>query len=365
MYTCEKIECADCTEPDKSCAPPPMPWNFVCAEWCTRWTCEDDDCTGCGIEAGCKHPSHPPPPRRPPLPPSPPELPPNVPPSLPPRCEKWCSAAPADWDRKCQESFGTPKAACAVCAECSPSPSPPNPQSSPPPPWTRPPKPPFAPLPRPPPPAPLTSELTSHTSKPPTTAVRPEVLTLLLVSALLIGGLFWRHRRRWCQRCTAQRSQVGSVELTAEQDDNARPARRSAPQPLSMDADDEQDSEMRARSILQQQVATALRIKQKLGHGLKRSGGAQLLSAQEEFADEGEPTDALRTPPASAPTIDPTKNVKAREAEMMSVSQLKAELHGRGIDAFQALEKEELILRLVQASTAHARSVDADGRAVV
>ena len=30
----------------------------------------------------------------------------------------------------------------------------------------------IAPLPRPPPPAPLTSELTSHTSKPPTTAVR-------------------------------------------------------------------------------------------------------------------------------------------------------------------------------------------------
>ena len=155
--------------------------------------------------------------------------------------------------------------------------------------------------------------------------------------------------------------------MTAEQDDNdkARPARRSAPQPLSMDADDEQDSEMRKRSILQQQVATALRIKQKLGHGLKRSGGAQLLSAQEDFADEGEPTDALRTPPASAPTIDPTKKVKVSEAEMMSVSQLKAELHGRGIDASQALEKEELVRRLVQVSAEYARSVDADGRVVV
>ena len=134
-----------------------------------------------------------------------------------------------------------------------------------------------------------------------------------------------------------------------------------------MDADDEQHSEIRARSILQQQVATALRIKQKLGHGLKRSGGAQLLSDQEDVADEGEPTDALRTPPASAPTptIDPTKKVKAREAEMMSVSQLKAELHSRGIDASQALEKEDLIRRLVQASAEHARSVDADGRVVV
>ena len=91
------------------------------------------------------------------------------------------------------------------------------------------------------------------------------------------------------------------------------------------------------------------------------------MSDQEDVADEGEPTDALRTPPASAPipTIDPTKKVKAREAEMMSVSQLKAELHSRGIDASQALEKEDLIRRLVQASAEHARSVDADGRVVV
>ena len=73
----------------------------------------------------------------------------------------------------------------------------------------------------------------------------------------------------------------------------------------------------------------------------------------------------MRTPPASTPTIDPTKKVKVNEAEMMSVSQLKAELHGRGIDASQALEKEELVRRLVQASAEHARSVDADGRVVV
>eukprot|EP00964_Phaeocystis_antarctica_P119066 scaffold82805_cov49-Phaeocystis_antarctica.AAC.4 len=377
-YTCEKTECAECLEPDQLCAPPPMPWNFVCAEWCSRWTCEDDDCSGCGIEDGCKHPSHPPPPLRPPMLPSPPKLPPNEPPSLPPRCEKWCAAAPAGWDRKCQENFGSPKAACAVCTECIPNPSPPIPQPPAPLPWARPPKPPFAPLSRPaplPPPAPLTSELTSHTSTPPTIGLRPEFITLLLVTAMLVGGLAWHYRRRWWQlwQRTAQRSHVGSIELTADPDDDARPAGRNAPRQYSMDGN-EQDSDVLAQSILQQQVATALRIKQKLGKGLKRSGGAQLLSAQEptdDFPDEVEPTDPSRVPPARVLTSDRTEEAKANDpsgsqlTELMSVAQLKAELHSRGIDTSLCLEKDELIRRMMQANIERARSADADGRVVV
>ena len=103
-----------------------------------------------------------------------------------------------------------------------------------------------------------------------------------------------------------------------------------------MDEDDEQHSDMLAQqSILQQQVATALRIKQKLGKGL-RSGGAQLLSAQEptdDFADEAEPTGPTRVPPARVLTNDRTEKAKANDpsgsqlAELMSVSQLKAEVH--------------------------------------
>ena len=98
---------------------------------------------------------------------------------------------------------------------------------------------------------------------------------------------------------------------------------------------DEQDSDVLAQSILQQQVATALRIKQKLGKGL-RSGGAQLLSAQEptdDFADEAEPTGPTRVPPARVLTNDRTEKAKANDrsgsqlAELMSVSQLKAEVH--------------------------------------
>ena len=138
---------------------------------------------------------------------------------------------------------------------------------------------------------------------------------------------------RFFDRLVAQRSHVGSIELTADPDAAARPAGRSAPQPLSMDADDGQHSDMLAQSILQQQVATALRIKQKLGKGL-RSGGAQLLSAQEptdDFADQ--PTDPIRVPPAWLPTNDRTEKAKANDpsgsqlTELMSVSQLKAEVH--------------------------------------
>jgi hypothetical protein len=162
--------------------------------------------------------------------------------------------------------------------------------------------------------------------------------------------------------------------LTADPDDDARPARRNAPQPLSMDADDEQHSEMVKRSILQQQVATALRIKQKLGKGLKRSGGAQLLSAQEptdDFADKVEPTDPIGVPPARVPTNDRTEKAKANDpsasqlTELMSVSQLKAELHSRGIDTSLCREKQELVQLLMQANIERARSVDADGRAIV
>ena len=140
--------------------------------------------------------------------------------------------------------------------------------------------------------------------------------------------------------------------------------------------EDEQHSDMLAQSILQQQVATALRIKQKLGKGLKRSGGAQLLSAQEptdDFADQ--PTDPIRVPPAWVPTNDRTEKAKANDpsgsqlTELMSVSQLKAELHRRGIDISLCLEKDELIRRLMQANIERAKSVDietliADGRVV-
>ena len=135
---------------------------------------------------------------------------------------------------------------------------------------------------------------------------------------------------------------------------------------------DEQDSDVLAQSILQQQVATALRIKQKLGKGLKRAGGAQLLSAQEptdDFADE--PTDPICVPPTRVRTNDRTEEAKANDpsgsqlTELLSVSQLKAELHSRGIDISLCLEKEELIRRLMQANIERARSVDADGRVVV
>ena len=134
-----------------------------------------------------------------------------------------------------------------------------------------------------------------------------------------------------------------------------------------MDEDDEQHSDMLAQqSILQQQVATALRIKQKLGKGL-RSGGPQLLSAQEptdDFADE----DPIRVPPATVLTNDRTEKAKTNEpngsqlqsgsqlTELMSVSQLKAELHSRGIDTSLCLEKHELVRRLMQANIERARS---------
>ena len=137
-----------------------------------------------------------------------------------------------------------------------------------------------------------------------------------------------------------------------------------------MDAD-EQHSDMLAQSILQQQVATALRIKQKLGKGLQRSGGAQLLSAQEptdDFADEVEPTDPIRVPPARVLTNDRTEKDDPSGSQLtalMSVSQLKTELQSRGIDISLCLEKEELIRRLMQANIERARSVDADGRVVV
>lgn len=137
---------------------------------------------------------------------------------------------------------------------------------------------------------------------------------------------------------------------------------------------DEHDSDVLAQSILQQQVATALRIKQKLGKGLKHSGGAQLLSAQEptdDFADDVEPTDPMRVPPARVRTNDRAEEAKANDpsgsqlTELMSVSQLKAELHSRGIDTSLCLEKDELIRRLMQANIERARGVDADGRVVV
>ena len=140
---------------------------------------------------------------------------------------------------------------------------------------------------------------------------------------------------------------------------------------------------MLAHSVLQQQVALALRIKQKLGKGLKRSGGAQRVSAQEPTEDFNEDVESIDPVLllAYVPTDDRTEEAKTKDTvpgearqnpptvsqltELMSVSQLKAELHSRGIDTSLCLEKEELIRRLMQANIHRARSVELDRRVVM
>ena len=200
-YTCEQDECTACTAPEQSCSPPPpppVPYWWICEEWCSEWTCEKEGCVGCGIDAGCKRPSRPPPPFAPPAAPSPQPPAPNAP---GPRCERWCSHAPAGWDRKCRVQFGSPQAACTDCPQCSPpGPRPPRPPSVPPP-WTRPPKPqppPQAaqpPHPPRPPPAPLTSGVSSPQTLPQAESeplALPFVLVPLLVVATAVGGVVWR-----------------------------------------------------------------------------------------------------------------------------------------------------------------------------
>ena len=56
---------AGCSDGDTGCL------EHDCSMWCSKWTCGDEGCTGCGASVGCPDLS-PPPPSPPPLPALPP-----------------------------------------------------------------------------------------------------------------------------------------------------------------------------------------------------------------------------------------------------------------------------------------------------